>query len=249
MKARQYAFFVAAMLAFEWTAAADITVVSTVGVKGILERVREDFEHRSAHRLNIKYGTSAALKRQLDDGESFDIVILTPPMIDDLGKQGKVVGATSTTVAKTGIGVAVKAGTAKPNIGTRDALRSALLASSGIAYTKEGQSGATIARMFELLGITEEMKDRTYLDLRPAGGLLAVAEGKAAMAFALLSEIAANAEVDLVGPLPGDLQTNVVFAVGMASGTKEPEACRTFIAFLGTPEVRSELRNMGMESQ
>jgi molybdate transport system substrate-binding protein len=249
MKVRQFVLLAAAMLACEWSQAAEITVVSTVAVQGVLERVRQSFEHSSGNHLNIRYGSSAALKRQLDDGDSFDVAILTQPLIDDLAKHGKVVGATASAFAKTGIGVAVKAGTAKPGIGTRNALRSALLASRGVAYPKDGQSGVSAQHVFDVLRITNEIKDRIYVDPRAAGGLLAVAEGKATMAFAAVSEIAANSQVDLVGPLPGDLQTYVAFSVGTAAGTKEPEACRSFSAFLRTPAVRRELRNMGLVSE
>ena len=249
MKARQLVLLAAALLGCDVTSAAGITVVSTVGLQGVLERVRQEFEHSSTYRLDIRFGTSAVLKRQLDSGEAFDVAILTPAMIDDLAKQGKVVGAATASVAKAGIGVAVKAGTTKPVIGTRDALRSALLASSGIAYTKEGQSGAAVARMFVALGVAEELQARTLLDPRPGGGLLAVAEGKAALAFALMSEIIANSRVDLVGPLPGDLQTYVLFAAGMAADSKEPQGGRAFIAFLGSPAVRREIRKLGMESE
>jgi len=249
LKAMQMVLVAAAMLACGWTSAAEVAVVSTVGVRGILEQIRQEFERSSSQHLNFKYGTATTLKRQLDDGDSFDVAILPRFMIDDLASQGKVVGATSANIASIGIGVAVGAGTARPIIGTRDALRSALLASSGIAYTREGQSGAAAARVFDALGITEEIKNRIYLDTRPAGGVLAVAEGKAAVGIALMSEIAADPQVELVGPLPGDLQTYVVFAAGMASGTKEPDACRAFIAFLGTPQVRGKLRSLGMEGE
>jgi molybdate transport system substrate-binding protein len=228
--------------------AGDVTVVSTVGVQGVIDRVKQDFERGTSHRLFIKYGTAAVLKRQLDGGEPFDVAILTPPMIEDLARQGKISG-TATTVAKTGVGVAVKAGAARPRIDTRDSLRTTILASSGIAYTKEGQSGAATARLIDALGIAEDMKVRTYLDPRPAGGLLAVTEGKATLAFALMSEIAGNSEVELVGPLPADVQTYVVFAAGVASATKEPDASRAFIAFLRTPEVLRELRKLGMEGE
>ena len=248
MKARQLALVATAIFFCNCAFAAEVTVASNIGVQQVLERVRQDFEHNGAYHLDIKYGLATALKRRLDDGESFDVAILTRPMIDDLAKQGKVVGTSSVSIAKTGVGVAVKAGTAKPIIGTRDALRSALLASSEIAYRKEGQAGAAAERVFDVLGITETIKDRIYLDPRPAGGLLAVEEGKAPLAFGTLGEIAADARVDLVGPLPGDLQTYVVFTVGMASGAKDPDACRAFIAFLQTPEVRREFRNVGMES-
>jgi molybdate transport system substrate-binding protein len=247
VKAGKYGLIVLAVLACDWTSAADITVVSTSGVRGLLEQIRQDFEHGSAHRLNIKYDFAAVVKRQLDAGDSFDVAILPRAMIDDLANQGKVVAATSATVARTGTGIVMKAGAAKPFLGTRDALRSALLASNGIAYTTVGHSAAAAARLFDGLGIAKELKDRVFVDTRPAGGVLAVAEGKAAMGIALIEEIAADPQVELVAPLPNDLQTFVVFAAGVASGTKEPDASRAFIAFLGSPEVHRSLEAVGME--
>lgn len=168
-------------------------------------------------------------------------------MIDDFANQGKIIASTAATVARTGAGIVVKAGTAKPFVGTRDALRSALLASSGIAYTTVGHSAAAASRLFDGLGITKELRDRIYLDTRPAGGVLAVAEGKAAMGIALIEEIAADPQVELLCPLPGDLQTFVVFAAGVASGAKEPDASRAFIAFLGSPDAHRLLQAVGME--
>lgn len=91
------------------------------------------------------------------------------------------------------------------------------------------------------------MKDRVYVDTRPAGGVSAVAEGRASLGIALMSEITADPRVDLVGPLPQNVQTYVVFAIGMAAGTQAQPACRAFSAFLGTPQMRRKLRKAGME--
>jgi molybdate transport system substrate-binding protein len=240
---------VAAVLTSTGVSAADLSIVSTVAVQGILEHVRHDFEQSSGDHLNIRYGTSAALLRQLAQGAAFDVAILPPPLLNDLARQGKVVGSTFATVAKSGIGVAVKAGSVKPKIGTREELRAALLAAGTIAYTREGQSGAATARVLEALGITEALAGRIDLDPRPAGGLLAVAENNAILAFALLSEIAANPQVELVGPLPDGFQSFIRFSSGMSSDTKESDACREFIAFLGTTAVRRELGHFGMEGE
>jgi len=249
VKLAQPALVVIGMLACSWAHAAEIAVVSTVGVRGLLEQVRESFEHRSKDRLHVGYGTAAVLKRQLEGGGSFDVAILPQAMLDDLARQGKIVKGAGAVVAKSGMGIAAKAGTAKASIGTHESLRRALLAASGVAFTKEGQSGAAAARLFDSLGIAEAMKDRIDLEMRPAGGVLAVAEGKAALGIALMSEIAAESQVELVGPLPDDLQTYVVFGAGMASGTQKPQACRAFIAFLGTQAVGRTLKKLGMETR
>lgn len=248
MKFAQLALVAVGVLVCNWSHAAEITVISTVGVRGLLEQIRGSYERRTNDRVRVEYGTAAVLKRQLEEGAPFDVAILTQSLIEDLARQGKIAEATRAVVAKSGIGIAVKAGAAKPSIRTHEALRRALLASSGIAYTKEGQSGAAAARLFDTLGIAEPMRDRIDLETRPAGGVLAVAEGKAALGIALMSEIAADSQVELLGPLPGELQTYVVFAAGIASNTRAPRTCRAFIAFLGTPEVATALRKLGMET-
>jgi molybdate transport system substrate-binding protein len=249
MKAALLALFTLAMFVCDLASADNITVLSTVGVQGFLEQVRHVFELKSGDHLTIRYGTAAQLSRRLDAGESFDVVILTQSMIHDLASHRRVVPATSAAIARTGIGIAAKSGAARPFIGTRDALRNALSASSRIAYTKVGHSAAAAARLFNGLGISGSMKKRTYLDARPAGGVLAVAEGKAQLGIALLTEIAADPRVELVGPLPRYLQTYIVFAAAIAPDTKDPAACRAFIAFLRTPDEGRKLQNVGMEHE
>lgn len=241
--------FALALFTCNSTSASNISVLSTVGVQGFIEQVRHDFEQESGDRLTIKYGTAAQLKQRLDAGESFDVVILTRTMIDDLANEQRVVPATSAAIARTSIGIAAKSGVPKPFIGSHDALRNALLASSSIAYTKVGHSAAAAARLFNGLGISESMNKRAYRDTRPAGGVLAVAEGKAQLGIALLTEIAADPSVELVGPLPRDLQTYIVFSAAIAPNTKDPDACRAFIAFLRTPDEDRKLRKVGMEAE
>jgi molybdate transport system substrate-binding protein len=249
MKAAQISLCILAMFACGLASAANITVLSTVGVQGFLEQVRHEFERKSGDHLTIRYGTAAELSRRLDAGESFDVVILTQSMIHNLANHRRVVPTTSVAIARTSIGIAAKSGAAKPFIGTRDALRNALLASSGIAYTKVGHSAAAATRLFSGLGISGSMKKRIRLDARPAGGALAVAEGKAQLGIALLTEIAADPRVQLVGPLPRDLQTYIVFAAAIAPDTKDPAACRGFIDFLRTPDAARKLQKVGMEGE
>ena len=133
--------------------AAEIKVITSVGVKAILEELAPQFERASEHKLNITFGTAVPLKRQIDAGEAFDVVILVPSMVEDLVKQGKVAAGTSTNVAKSGIGVGILKGAPKPDIGTADAFKKTLLAAKSIAYSKEGQSGTAMARLIERLGI------------------------------------------------------------------------------------------------
>jgi molybdate transport system substrate-binding protein len=227
--------------------AAEIKVVTSVGVRAILEELAPRFEGASEHKLHITYGTAVPLKRQIDAGETFDVVILVPGMLDDLAKQGKVAPSSVANVAKSGIGVAIRAGAPKPDIGSTEALKKALLAAKSIAYSKEGQSGTAMARIVEQLGIAEEMKPKTILETRSGGVALNVVEGKAELAFNLISEILPIAGAELAGPLPAELQSYVVFTAGIGAGAKDATAAKAFIDFIKAPDAAPVLKAKGME--
>lgn len=249
MKNHMKAAVIGLALLAQGTAAssAEIKVVTSVGVKAILEELAPQFERTTKHTLKITFGTAVPLKRQIDAGETFDVVILTPPMIDELVKQGKVAAGTPAVVAKSGIGVAIRKGGPKPDIGTADALKKTLLSAKAIAYSKEGQSGTAMAKVIERLGIAEEMKSKTILDTRPGGAVLNVVEGKADLAFNLVSEILPIAGAELVGPLPAELQSYVVFTAGIGAGAKEATIAKAFIDFLKAPAAVPVLKAKGME--
>jgi molybdate transport system substrate-binding protein len=245
---RAAAVALAAMLAPAAAAnAAEIKVISSVGVKAVLEDLVARFEQGSEHRVKTLFGTAVPLKRQIDGGETFDVVILTPAMVDDLAKQGKVAAGSATTVAKSGIGVAIRAGAPKPDIGSAGAFKQALLNAKAIAYSKEGQSGAMVARLVERLGIADEMKAKTILETRSGAVAMNVVEGKADLAFTLISEILPIAGAELAGPLPAELQSYVVFAAGIGGTVKETAAAKAFIDFLKSPAAIPVLKAKGME--
>lgn len=227
--------------------AAEIKVITSVGVKAILEELAPQFERASEHKLNITFGTAVPLKRQIDAGETFDVVILVPSMVEDLVKQGKVAAGTSTNVAKSGIGVGILKGAPKPDIGTADAFKKTLLAAKSIAYSKEGQSGTAMARLIERLGIAAEMTPKTILETRPGGAVLNVVEGKADLGFNLISEILPIAGAEVAGPLPAELQSYVVFAAGIGATAKDTAAAKAFIDFLKAPAAVPVLKAKGME--
>jgi molybdate transport system substrate-binding protein len=239
--------FAAVLVAAAAADAAEIKVITSVGVKAILEELAPQFERASEHKLQITFGTAVPLKRQIDAGETFDVVILVPSMIEDLVKQGKVAGGTSTNVAKSGIGVGIRKGAPKPDIGTADAFKKTLLAAKSIAYSKEGQSGAVMARLMERLGIAEEMKPKTILETRPGGAVLNVVEGKADLGFNLISEILPIAGAEVAGPLPAELQSYVVFTAGIGVTAKDTAAAKAFIDFLKAPAAVPVLAAKGME--
>jgi molybdate transport system substrate-binding protein len=236
-----------AMSAGSDAGAAEIKVISSVGVKAALEQLVPQFERTSDHKVKMTFGTAVPLKRQIDGGESFDVVILTPALVEDLVKQGKVAAGTSANVAKSGIGVAIRAGAPKPDIGTAEAFKRAVLNAKAIAYSKEGQSGAAMARIIDRLGIAEQMRSKTVLETRSGLTAANVVEGTAELAFVLISEILPIAGAELAGPLPAELQNYVVFVAGVSAGTRDAAAAKAFIDFLRGPAAAPVLAAKGME--
>ena len=228
-------------------AAAEIRVVSSVGMKAVIEEAKPLFERVSGHKLIVVFGTAVPLKRQLEEGEAFDLAILTPPLIADLAEHGRVVPLSVIDVAMAGLGLAIRKGAAKPDISTPDALKRALLDAKSIAHSKEGQSGAAAVRVMEKLGVAEEMKPRVLLETRPGGSVMAVNEGKAELGFALVSEIVPIPEVDYLGPVPESLQTYTIFTAGISVGSRVPDAAKTFVRFLLSEDVAPIRRAKGME--
>jgi molybdate transport system substrate-binding protein len=227
--------------------AAEIKVVSSVGVKLALDKLAPQFEGANEHKLKLNYGTAVPLKRQIDAGDTFDVLILTPPMIEELAKTGKVAAGTATNITKIGIGVAVRAGASKPDISTVDAFKRTLINAKSIAYSKEGQSGTAMAAVIERLGLTAQLKDKTVLETRSGMAAATVVEGKAELAFTLISEILPIAGAEFAGPLPAEIQTYVVFTAGVASGIKDAAAAQSFINFLKSPAAVPVLKASGME--
>jgi molybdate transport system substrate-binding protein len=228
--------------------AAEIKIVSSVGIRGLMEALQPEFERTTHHSLVFTFGTAAKLKKQLDDGMAFDVVVLPTAMLDDLSKGAKVQAASVAGVAKSGNGLMVRKGTALPDISSPERFKRALLEAKSVAYSKEGQSGIAAAKVIDRLGIAEQLKPRIFVETRPGGGVTAVLGGDAELAFSLISEIVTVPQVTLVGPVPGDLQTYVTFAAGVSSTAADAAAARTFVEYLRSPAVRSMLAAKGMES-
>ena len=225
--------------------AADVKVLSTVGVKSVVEALAPQFERETGHRLTITFGVSNIMKRDIAAGESFDLAIMTAPVADELIEQGKIVAATRTDVARGGIGIAVRAGTPKPDIGSVDALKRALLEAESISYSKEGASGIYFAGLLERLGIAEAMKAKTKYGAANVGDL--VATGEAQLGVQLITELMPVSGIQIVGPLPAQVQSYVVLTAGVGTQAREPGAAEAFLRFLTAPAAAPVIRSKGLE--
>ena len=224
--------------------AAEIKVLSSVGLQPATPELIAQFEAATGHKIAVTYGLAAVLKKQFVEGAPADVLVLTSSIIDDLVKQGKVVSDSKVDIARSGVGLGVKAGAAKPDISTPEALKSAVLAAKSIGYSKEGASGVVFARVLERLGIAEQVKAK-YKDTGSRAGEM-LAAGEIQLAAAQIPELMAVPGVDVIGPLPPELQTITVFSVGLATEAKEPGPAKAFIDFLAGPRAMPIYKAKGL---
>jgi molybdate transport system substrate-binding protein len=226
--------------------AAEITVFATASLRQALEKLGPRLEQASGHKLTYKLGTSAPLKRQIDAGEPFDLAILVPASLDALIKDGKVLADTRTDIARSAIGVAVKAGAPKSETGTAEALKRTLLAAGSISYSGEGASGKYFTGLLDRLGIAAEVTPK--LRPLPSGEAVApVAKGEVEMAVITLANIVGVPGVEIAGLLPRDMQHYTVYTAGVAAASKHAEAAKALIALLTAPETTPAIEAAGME--
>jgi molybdate transport system substrate-binding protein len=226
---------------------APVRVIASNGVKGVLDEVRPQSEKAIGHPLSIEFGTTATLKKEIDAGAPFDVVILTSEAIDALAKDGKIAASTRHEVSRVGIGVGIRAGAAKPDIGTAEALKRSLLSAKSITYAKEGASRPTIDKMLERMGIVDAVKSKSLLLDGADQTSAAVAAGKTEILLTLISEIRSAPGVDFAGPLPAEFQNYVNFAAGISVHAKDAEASEALIKFLTGAKVAPAFKAKGME--
>jgi molybdate transport system substrate-binding protein len=233
-----------ALTAWTGAEAAEIKVLSTVGMQPATSELFVQFERASGHKVVVTYGLAAVLKQNFVDGRAADVLVLTSPLIEDLAKQGKVAPGSKVDVARSGVGVGVKTGAPRPDISTPEALKSAVLAAKSVGFAKEGASGVAFARALERLGITEQVRAK-YKDTGTKTGEALVA-GDIDLGASQIPELMAVPGVDVVGPLPAELQTVTIFSVGLATETKEADAAKALIQFLAGPAAAPIYRAKGL---
>ena len=230
-------------------AAAEVRILTAGAMKAVVLELVPAFEKETGHKAVVDNDTAGGLSKRILGGEAFDLVIVTPGVIDDLTGKGKVAAGTRAIVARVGVGVAVKDGTPLPDISSVDALKRALLAAKSVAYidpASGGSSGPFVVGLFEKLGIAAEMKPKTRLK---NGGYVAelVASGEAEIALHQISEIAPVKGARLVGPLPAEIQNYTIYAVGIAADAKQADAAKVMIKLLSGSEAADVLKRRGME--
>ena len=238
---------VAALLAAFPVSAAEIKVLASNGVKATLDELAPAFERQTGNRLVIEYGLAAVLKRQIEGGAQYDVAILTSAGVEDLVKQGKMSGGSRAAIARSSVGIGIRKGGARPDIGTPEAFKRALLAAKSVTWAKEGQSGIYFAGLIERIGVAEQVKPKAVIAATgtEVGGL--VASGKVELGVSQLNELMAVPGVEVLGPLPGELQSYTAFHAGVASGAKNAQGATALIKFLTTPAAGAVFKAKGQE--
>jgi molybdate transport system substrate-binding protein len=232
--------------------AIDIRVLSTTAMKTVFEALSPAFERATGNRLAVVLGPSLRLERQLGEGEAADVAIVSENGARDLVGQGRLVAGSTMEIAKSSIGVAVQKGAPKPDISTVEGFRRAMLAAKSIACSKPaggGQSGVHIARVFADLGITEQMAAKSKYGEGGAAGLagLVLTRGEADIGIQQMAELMAVDGIDVVGPLPAEIQMVTPFVAAIPVNASHPVAAKAVIAFLTTPEAKRVLKAKGLE--
>jgi len=230
-------------------AAAEIKVLTAGAFKQVLLALLPDFERTSGHKVVVENDTVGALTKRIEGGETFDLAILTPAAVDALASKGKLVPGSRANLARVGIGVVVKEGAPKPDIGSLAAFKQALLAAKSVAYIDPaagGSSGIYVAGLLDKLGIAAEVKPKAKLI---PGGAVAehVARGEAELGIHQISEILPVKGVTLVGPLPADIQNYTVYAAALGAQAKESDAAKALLKALSGPAAAEVLKSKGME--
>lgn len=238
--------FVLCQLVSTW-AMADLSILSSTGVSSIMRELIPLYERETGQRVTISYDTSNIILDRLKRGDSADLVILTAPLIDSLIQQGRLQTGTRTDMAKSGIGVAVKAGAPRPDISSVAAFKQTLLDAPSVTYTGTGASGQYFASLVDKMGIGNEIKQKAKV---PAGGLVAelVVKGDAALAIQMISELKAVPGAEYVGPLPAPLQLFTVFSAGLMAQAKDPVAANLMLEFMKKPQALVIYRAKGMDT-
>jgi molybdate transport system substrate-binding protein len=238
----------AAVLGERSAAAAEIKLIASPGVRAVVNELAPQFEKATGHRVARDFAVIAVLKRRIDAGEAFDVVIPSPEVIDELVGQGKIAPDARAPFGRTGVALGVRKGAPKPDISTPESLKRALLEAKAVGHSKEGQSGVHFVEALKRLGILDEMRPK----LRPLSDgeqAAAMQKGELDIAASGMGVIMEMPGVDLLGGLPPQVQGYVRFAIGVSTASKEPEAARALVRFLTSPEAASTFKAKGMERE
>ncbi len=223
-----------------------VRLLSTLALKGAVRDLAGRFEDETQTRIDADFAPTLGLLERLRAGEGADVVILTKEALDDLAAKGTVVASSCADLARSFVGLAVKAGASHPDIATEAALRVTLLGARSVAYSRIGASGILFAQLIERMGIAAEINARAIVI--PSGFTAErLVTGEADIAVQQLSELKQVAGIEVIGPIPRHLQTPAVFSAGRLAASSRAERSDALLKYLASPDVAPVLRESGLE--
>lgn len=225
---------------------APIKIISSMATRQLLADLVARFGQGSAQEVTLESVGGVDAARRVKSGEAFDAVILAGNAIEELTAAGRIVAGSRVDLVRSGVAIAVRAGAPRPDVGSEEAVRRAVLGARSLSYST-GPSGVYLTRLFERWGIADEIKGRIVQAPPgvPVGSL--VAEGKVELGFQQLSELMNLAGIEVLGPLPPAIQTVTTFSAGLATASAQPEQVGVLLAFMASPEVADIKTRNGME--
>ena len=225
--------------------AGELRLLAGGGMAGVWADLKPQFEQASGHKLDIFLGTTPNLIKEVTSGKPFDVAVVPVDVLQDAPARARFVDGATIDIARVGLGVAVRSGAARPEIGTPAAFKAALLNARSIASIPESATGYSIARVFDRLGIAEAMKAKMKPQPNPAQVVAVVAGGEVELGIFLINVLTAPG-LDVVGPFPAELQENVVFTAAVARDSREAAAASALIDYLRSPAAITIIKSKGM---
>lgn len=247
--------FLSGVVSFDAAQAAEIKVLSAGALRPLLQDIAPDFEKSSGNRLAFDFATAGGVEERIAAAEAVDVALLTEPRIKKLAGEGKIAKDSIALIGRAKIGLAIKKGAPRPDIGSVEAFKRTLLAAGSVGYTDPatgGTSGIHIASVFERLGMASDLKPK----LRPIAGSAghppsvggAVALGVAEIGLQPISEMMGIPGIEIVGPIPAELQSpDLVYFAGIPTASAQPAPAKAFIEFLTGFEAAPVIKSKGLE--
>jgi molybdate transport system substrate-binding protein len=222
-------------------------VLSSNGVRAPVERLMEQCTRAAGRPVSVTYGTSSSIRQRVTGGEAVDAVLATTEVVAELAKAGYLDSATVTALGRAGIGLGIRAGARRHEIGTAAEIEQALMAAKSVAYAADGASRPHIERMFERLGIAAEMKAKALLEQGSVRAAEKVVAGDAEILLTLVSEILPVEGLELLGPVPAEFQSYISFAGAPGARASGRDAARAFIDCIAAPAAAPTFAEQGIE--
>jgi molybdate transport system substrate-binding protein len=245
MKAKLVAAAACGLLLSGAVQAAELKVLASGAVKEAYTELFPQFEKSSGHKIAITWAGTVDIKKKIEAGEVYDVVVIAAPEMDGFVKDGKIAAGSKVDLVKSGVGVAVKAGAPKPDVSSGDALKKALVAAKSVGYS-QGPSGVYMVSLFEKMGIADQVKAKAKITTPGVPVATLIRGGEAEIGFQQVSELIHETGIDFIGALPNDIQRITTFSGGIHSASKEQAAAKALQSFLTAPARADTLKKHGL---